>query len=323
MNYKMEMDYFGMEISVAICTRDRAPSLERALQSLVQLHVPPGTNWKLLIIDNGSTDGTAALVTSFRDRLPVRHIFEPVAGLSNARNRAVDEARGTYIIWTDDDVVVEPDWLAAYAEAFKKYPDAAVFGGKILPVLDPPTPAWFAEARPLLDYVLAHRDFGDVEAPLSVAEDRLPFGANYAVRTKEQREARYDPGLGVGSAQSRVGEETTVINSILSDGRTGRYVPKSKVNHHISQSRQTVSYIFRYYRAHGETAALVEGSGTSKLIFSVPRWLWRRMILRYLRYHRDRLTAPPQQWVQSLIRYAYDRGAFQYWRNRAYSPKRR
>lgn len=311
-----------MKISVAICTRNRAQSLERALQSLVRLHVPPETDWELLIVDNGSTDGTAALIESFADRLPVRRISEPKAGLSNARNRAVDEAQGSYIIWTDDDVVLERGWLAAYLGAFQAHPDAAVFGGKILPVLDPPTPRWFEEALPLLGYPLAHRDLGDAPLALSVPEDRIPYGANYALRMREQRRLRYDPDLGASPHHNRVGEEVGVMTSILKSGGSGFWVPDAVAHHCIPTSRQSESYIFRYYEAQGETAAFVEGKYATPTWFSVPRWLWLRLPKRLLRYQWERRTAPPRQWVKSLIEYAYDRGLFEHWRNAARSARR-
>jgi glycosyltransferase involved in cell wall biosynthesis len=303
-----------MKISVAICTRNRAASLERTLQSLVAMKVPPGTDWELLVIDNGSADATAALIGSFANQLPVRHVFEPEAGLSRARNRAVSEAQGSYIVWTDDDVVVQPGWFAAYLNAFETYPDAAVFGGKILPVLDPPTPDWFAEALPLLGFALAHRDLGEIPLALSAPEDRLPYGANYALRMQEQRALKYDTNLGASPHHNRVGEEVGVMRSILVNGGTGWWIPDAVVHHCIPASRQTITYIFNYYRAQGETAAFIEGRYETPTLLAVPRWLWLRLPQRLLRYEIDRRTGSPRKWVKSLSEYAYDRGVFNHWR---------
>lgn len=308
-----------MKISVAICTRNRAQSLERTLQSLTQLHIRAETDWELLVVDNGSSDGTASLISNFADRLPVRYVFEPVPGLSNARNRAADEARGEYLVWTDDDVLPEPEWLAAYVDAFRRYPDAAVFGGKILPLLAPPTPEWFTEALSLLECSLAHRDFGDNPVPFSASENLIPYGANYAIRMQEQRMLKYDPDLGASPCHNRMGEEITVINSILGSGGTGFWVPDAVVHHCIATSRQTIPYVFRYYKALGETVAYFEPEYDCRKWFSVPLWLWLRMPRRLLRYYWDRLTAPPQQWIRSLIKYATHRGTIDHWRNQARS----
>ena len=117
-----------------------------------------------------------AVIKAFADRLPIRREFEPERGLSHARNRAVDAAKGDYIVWTDDDVVVAPGWLAAYIEAFRRWPEAAVFGGPIIPRYAPPVPKWLIGGEVLLHEVLSFRDFGDADLPLSIPDKRLPFG---------------------------------------------------------------------------------------------------------------------------------------------------
>ena len=74
-------------LSVVICTRNRASALCRALGSLAVCAVPAQLSWQVLVVDNGSSDNTAAVADGFRDRLPMRLVHEPVAGLSQARNR--------------------------------------------------------------------------------------------------------------------------------------------------------------------------------------------------------------------------------------------
>ena len=120
-----------MFITVAICTRNRAELLCRAMDTIVALTIPAGVEWELIVIDNGSTDNTAEVLAGYKDRLPIRRVYEPVAGLSNARNRAVVEARGDYICWTDDDVLLDRGWLLKYHEAFARFPEIAYFGGPI------------------------------------------------------------------------------------------------------------------------------------------------------------------------------------------------
>ncbi len=297
-----------MDVTVAICTRNRANSLARTLESLRQMTIPDGLAWEVVVVDNASRDATPAVLRDFAAKLPLRAEKEPVVGLSRARNRAVAAARGDWLVWTDDDVLVDANWLAAYVAAFRRWPDAAVFGGKVLPLLEPPTPDWFRAAQPLLGYLMAQRDFGDAPLPLCVAEGRVPFGANYAVRMQEQRGRQYDPDLGPGSASGRLGEETGLIDAILGAGGTGWWLPDAVVRHSITAKRQKVGYVFSYFRAHGVTAGFSGGADDVRLLFGVPRWLWRRLAVRFVRYHASRLYAPPQVWVKCLIDYAFDRG---------------
>src|SRR5258708_9599607 len=118
-----------MFVTVAVCTFNRAESLRRTLDSLVAMRVARDLAWELSVVNNNSTDHTDGVIAEYRDRLPMRREFEPLHGHSNARNRAIAAAGGEYIIWTDDDVIVGTGWLAAYAGAFRRWSDAAVFGG--------------------------------------------------------------------------------------------------------------------------------------------------------------------------------------------------
>jgi glycosyltransferase involved in cell wall biosynthesis len=224
---------------------------------MLRLLVPKGLEWELLIIDNGTTDAAARVVANYASLLPIRRIEEPVPGLSHARNRGVKEARGRYICWTDDDVSVDPRWLAAYAEAFARHPEAVLFGGRIFPELDPPTPRWFTQCRHCwpITSVIAERDMGDGIIPLEQRPDRVPWGANFAVRAEEQKRFSYDPALGLSPLQHRIGEESDVIYRIMSAGGRGWWVPQSIVRHRIARSRQTLGHILNYFRKVGETAA--------------------------------------------------------------------
>jgi glucosyl-dolichyl phosphate glucuronosyltransferase len=300
---------------VAICTLNRAESLRRTLESLAGMRIPGDLDWELVVVDNGSTDHTAEIVKSFADRLPLRREFEAQRGLSRARNRAIDVAKGDYFLWTDDDVVVGTGWLANYAEAFQRWPEAAVFGGPIIPRYEPPIAGWISECEPLIGGAFAIRNFGDQPLRLNVAEGVEPYGANFAVRGAEQRAFRYNPDLGVRPGSRRIGEETDVIKRILDSGAIGYWVPNARVEHCISRERQTVAYIFRHCVAAGETKAFLVGTNqAATLWFGAPRWLWRRLISEWVRYRVHRLISPAAVWVKHLRDCGQARGAIRYWR---------
>lgn len=244
-----------VDVTVVICTRNRAQQLASVLDSACKLIIPAGINWEFIVVDNGSTDNTATVVAKYSDRLPIRCVREEKAGLSNARNLGVKEAMGDYICWTDDDVVIDSNWLSAYFAAFKRHPEAAVFGGRVIPFLEKPTPAWFEKAKyewPLSS-LLAYRDFGDNAIRLTFEGDLVPWGANFAIRAKEQKKYLYNPQLGVSPHHKRVGEETDVIYSVFKEGGSGWWVPDSKVAHIIPTKRQTLQYLYHYSYLGGET----------------------------------------------------------------------
>jgi glycosyltransferase involved in cell wall biosynthesis len=269
---------------------------------------PPPVPWELVVVDNGSTDNTGEVVESFRGRLPVRPEREHRAGLSHARNAGVLSARGDYIVWTDDDVLVDPNWLTAYAAAFRRWPEAAVFGGRALAYLEPPTPAWVAENVRLLDDMFGVRDFGDKPLPISSVGRVIPFGLNYAVRAAEQRSFPYDPNLGVAPGRRRGGEETTVIRAIIAAGGSGVWIPDATVTHVVPTSRQTEAYVLQFYRSGGEHFGAHMDPGDNRSFFGAPRWRWAQLVRSFILYKLARRSKPASVWLPYLQDYAYQGG---------------
>jgi len=305
-------------ITVAICTRNRAESLRRTLESLAAMRVPGDVAWEVVVVNNGGTDHTDQVIAAFASRLPIRREFEPQPGLSRARNRAVDAANGDYIVWTDDDVIVDPGWLAAYAEAFRRWPEAAVFGGRITPRLEEPVPRWFLGTQALWIGMLGTRDFGDADLPLCLAGERLPYGPNFAIRAIEQRKYRYDTELGHAPGQGRRGEEMDVVERLLRSGASGYWVPQAKVEHCFTRGQLTTPCAARFYASIGETVAFRDRPAASgEFWLGAPRWLWRQMIEQWLRYRVHRWISPPSVWARHLVSYAMTWGTIRYWRGRS------
>ncbi|MES2143502.1 MAG: glycosyltransferase [Pseudomonadota bacterium] len=301
-----------MRITVIMCTRNRARQLENVLETFVALTPPVDAVWDMLVVDNGSTDDTAAVIDGFADRLPLRRIAEPKPGLSNARNAGVRAATGDYICWTDDDVELDPGWLAAYARAFHRYPNGTIFGGVVEPVFEAPPPDWLVESGPLLAAMLAKRDQGPVEKLVPADLHFLPYGANFAVRTREQKLCDYDPELGVSPAHRRLGEETCVLRTIAAMGGEQHWIPDSRVRHIIPAGRLNFDYVRTYFHAVGETWAYLSARqgpdvmGTpippgGRRILGVPLWIWRKSIHLDLRYRAKRaLGWHPRTWLEDL-----------------------
>src|SRR5437763_1886582 len=122
--------------TVGICTWNRAALLEWTLTEMLLLRIPEPVTWELLVVNNNSTDETESVIARFAGKLPIRGIFEARQGQSHARNRLVAEAAGELILWTDDDVLVAPDWMEQYVEAARRWPDASHFGGTADPLFE-------------------------------------------------------------------------------------------------------------------------------------------------------------------------------------------
>ena len=116
-------------VTIAVCTRDRAGNLPLCLNALLQLDYPA---FEILIVDNApSNDATKRLV---QQHFPsVRYVCEPRPGLDWARNRAIVEAQGSIIAYTDDDVIVDQGWVRAFVPLFVENPEVMAVTGLVVP----------------------------------------------------------------------------------------------------------------------------------------------------------------------------------------------
>ncbi|MGH7720099.1 MAG: glycosyltransferase [Gemmatimonadaceae bacterium] len=302
-----------MRLTVAICTWNRSDLLRQTLDQMTHLVIPAGVEWELLVVNNNCTDGTDSVLASLADRLPLRRVFEPTPGKSYALNLAVAEATGQYILWTDDDVLVSERWLAAYHEAFKRWPDASFFGGPIRPWFVGKPPRWLERALPHVETAYAIRDLGP--EPFQMDRWRNPFGANMAVKRADQLRHLYDPRLGPKQAQYATGEEAAMVFGMLEQGLSGWWVPGAVVRHYLPTHRQSTTYLRKYFTGHGNYMGREElpKELPEKFpqLFGKPRYLWRQYLESEAKYRLLRYVAPPEVWVKHLIESSLARGQLQ------------
>ena len=291
-----------LRITTAICTWNRSKLLRATLLGLRQLTIPAAIDWEVLIVDNNCTDDTDEVIGQFTDTLPIRLLHEKRQGLSNARNCAVAAARGDYILWTDDDAIVEPNWLVAYVNAVRSWPNAALFGGPIKLKLEGNPPPWFAEmlCDETFACVYAHRDPSKIPLKLNSADWRsIPYGPNLCIRMREQQNLRYKPNLGRCKNQQIRGEETELVTAILNSGAEGWWVPDAIVYHVISQNLQTQSHLRSYFIGLGR--GFVRNDPKSKFgSFLRAVRLLSPAIQEELRFQTGRLRKPPKIWLEDL-----------------------
>jgi hypothetical protein len=172
-------------ISVIVANRNRHRELRRLLESLRATR-PPSREWELIVVDNDSPDDTATVLREMQQdrRLPLRPIRESRLGKALACNRAICASRGSLLFFTDDDTIVDPDWLVNMERATVRWADAGGFGGRVIAVEDRPRPVWFTAERPLRSCTggVVAFDLGDEPVDLAWGSFPAPVGANLACR---------------------------------------------------------------------------------------------------------------------------------------------
>jgi glycosyltransferase involved in cell wall biosynthesis len=207
------------DLSIVICTRNRAGQLRGTLDSLLAMKT--ALSWEAILVDNASTDGTADVIRSASEVEPrIRYFREDRIGLGAARDRGWREAGAELLSFTDDDCYVAADYVDAVLAAFRDRPDVGVLGGRIL-LFDP------EDARVTID----ERDYPVEIAPRSFVAAGAVKGANLSFRREAlQAIGGFDPELGAGTPFPC--EDVDAVASVLWAGFSGRYDPRPLVHHH-------------------------------------------------------------------------------------------
>lgn len=273
---------------------------------MTQLDIPPGVKWELLVVNNNSTDDTYAVALRYADRLPIYVMSEVKQGQSNARNRAVAAAKGDVIIWTDDDVLVEQSWLAEYASAVKRHPEADYFGGPIRPWFPVNPPRWLGEQYRACGWPWAVLDLGGEERHLNRGE--WVYGANMAFRSETQRQYPFDPTLGHVANRLGGGDDIGLQKQIRQFGGVGVWLPKAVVRHYVVPERMTLKYAWKRGCDSGRNDFFTGEFGAASSSRRIPRWMLRKYATCYARYLYKRLTGG-KDWLASYVHAARLRGA--------------
>lgn len=248
--------------TIVLCTHNHVDRLERTLSDLAALK-PPLASWEFLIVDNGCTDNTPALLA--RHGLPscwdVRVVREERLGLSNARNRGIAEARGDYVIFMDDDETPDPDWLCAYERLIReKDPDA--FGGRICVLFEDTRPAWLADE--LLGF-LGELNRSETIAPLTQPDTSF-FGGNFGFRRAVcPAIGGFDSMLGRKGCDNTGGEEVEFYHRLLGANLRIWWTPEAVIYHRIQATKLERSYFHDLHYRMGRMEAIRKRGTGSRL----------------------------------------------------------
>jgi glycosyltransferase involved in cell wall biosynthesis len=294
-------------ISVVIATHNRAASLRQTLATFESLRIPSGTRWELVIVNNASTDDTEGVCDEWKQRLPLRTVFIAQPGKSVALNAVLPKLESDLVLLTDDDVSVDPNWLAAIHAAAERNPECIFFGGKVISQWQAEPPKWFREnahwlkSNPVVDW-------GEEPVFLTGVKSRPLIGANLAYRTRVFHEGlRYPEAEGMRGHEGDKGfrrgaEEFQPQTELLAAGARGMYVASASVFHRDPPERMTHRYVWLWYREMGrQNAASGERPDDPKRWFGAPRYLWGELLRHGATYLLRRFSGPSRAWLGAKV----------------------
>jgi O-antigen biosynthesis protein len=238
-------------VSVVVCTMARPRQLQANVDSLLAMSYP---NFEVVVVDNSPEETSSAELMSkaYGDTPQVHYVAEPQRGLSLARNRGVAVARGEIIAFTDDDIVVDREWLSELVRGFGTEGQVGCVTGLTLAVELESQPQWLFESYGTFNHGYKARIF-------SLSEDPTPTilypysagifggGGNSAVRRSALAGGlHFDPRLGPGT-HSFGAEDLDIFLDIILAGGTICYQPSAIVWHEHRRSYDDLRWqVFTY-----------------------------------------------------------------------------
>lgn len=297
-------------LTVLMATRNGAPTLPKVLAGYAAQTLPP-SQWTLIVIDNGSTDDTAAVVQTYRDRLPLRYLHVPQPGKNVALNHGLSLALqqdGHLLVFTDDDATPVPGWLEALADAARAHPDATLFGGAIVPDWGSPPPDWVLRLVPL-GLTFGITDPALQDGPIFPG---LIWGANMAVRRNIFDQGyRFDETVGPNGGAYAMGSETQLTRRLGDDGHQSHFCKAATVGHYIRPQQLTEQAILQRAWRFGRGKYRQDGRSLPfAYLLGVPRWMLARYLVELAGLAKARLRGDSDRSFLHRWELQYLRGYF-------------
>jgi glucosyl-dolichyl phosphate glucuronosyltransferase len=297
------------QISVLLCVYNGETSIGALLQSLLEQILPAGVEHEIVLVDNNSTDGSVALTERFALENPGR-IFvvkESQQGKSYALNRGLESVRGEICCVIDADQLLPADYLAIVWNTFQRDPSASFIGGRVLPFPQQRLPDWIT---PEHWSAIAICDYG--AAAFTVDSERFLCLLAGAFRTSAMRAAGgYCGPLGIRPGRLGSVEDEELYDRLVSQGKTGRYIPEILIYHRVGEERCQRNYHRRWHLGHGKYYAdwrspAFEASSFS--VLGVPGFVMRHAFVDLSKMALQAMTGSREQAFIHELRFRFHLG---------------
>ena len=259
-----------MELSIIICTYNRAQFLPEALNSLKEQTLDK-SRFEVILINNNSTDATEAISKKFEKHTPeinFQYHIESSQGLSFARNKGIEVAQGNIIAFIDDDAIAEPDYAENILKTIEGNPEFTGFGGKVIPIYpDGKEPAWMSK---YIQGVVSKVDYGEKTGPFD--KKKYPVGCNMIFR----REVFDELGAFNVNLKYR-SDDKYIFLKLRNHNKKILYTPSVVVHHNIDASRLTHEFIVKLCIQIGATEKIRLRESKTGLFSKFMEYLWKQV----------------------------------------------
>ncbi len=288
------------EISILFATCDRYDILCSTLDSFTRLS-KDDLRYEIIVVDNACDQLIQELVGTYAKVLNIHYLKEEQRGKNFALNAGLAIASGDTIVLTDDDVVVDKEWLKEIIAGMERWPDYDLFGGAIEPLL----PMGTVDSLGLLSketsffksaYVITDQHLP--EGPIEVGKI---WGPNMAVRRRVfESGITFDPDLGPKGKSYIMGGETDFLHRASNLGFKGVFLPYAIVKHQIRKEQLTMKWLSLRAANKGRQKARHKPPVSRFMLFNTPVYLYKKFLECYIMYMASKSLNRPQS-IEKMI----------------------
>lgn len=272
-------------LTVVICTHNRADLLILAIDSIYSAKVPQNFTIDILVVANACKDDTLRKVLDYQNHQSINHCFninivqEPKPGKSYALNYAISIVKSGYLCFMDDDQRLDKGYLMAVSKAIAEFSEVTMLCGPLYPDWQGNEPSWIRDTGKYRITPLPIPEFNLGTEPLDIEKiKQTPPGGQVIIhRDVFDRVGLFAENLGPTGHNLVGSEDTDFFIRAIEKGETFRYFPDIVQYHYIDPARLKLSYLF--LNSFQRNRSLTSITRKSE---NIPRYLWSKLIQYFL-----------------------------------------
>jgi GT2 family glycosyltransferase len=271
-----------LNLTVVICTHNRADLLILAIDSIYSAKVPSNCKIDVLVVANACTDDTLRKVSGYQNHqgININCVEELKPGKSHALNHAISLVNTGFLCFVDDDQKVDKNYFVAIEQSINAYPNSNIFCGPIYPDWTGQEPSWVHESGEYEIYPPPIPIFDLGFSPLLIKADdnNLPGGGTLLInKIVFDKIGFFSETLGPRGHNLLGSEDTEFILRALAQGETIQYIPEIIQYHYVDTQRLKLGYLVKKCYQRNRSITMSQNNPGQKL----PRYLWVKLAIYF------------------------------------------